>query len=1410
VVTVDLNQAPSASSPPNQNLFVCDLSELCIPGFVASDADYNIVSKIILDGSMHGDTACFIPVEGDNTLTFIVTDACGAADTSVTVVTVNLNQAPSASSPPNQNMFVCDLSEICLPGFTATDLDNNIVSRVVLGAVLNGETACFTPVVGPNTLTFIVTDACGAADTSVTVVTVTLNAPPVATSPANQEMFVCTLDQVCLPGFIAADVDNNIVSRIVLGGSLDGETVCFTPIVGANTLTFMVTDACGAADTSITVVMITLNQAPQAIAPADTALLAPDLSPICLPGFTASDIDGNLMSKIVLGGTLSGDTVCFTPIQGINTLTLVAVDSCGAVDTAVTHVTVNIGISLALIGAPPVFTEEVTDTFLVAIAGGDPGSMSFATDFIDHAGTPARYNTSYISPNFEVIVTFDLLGEFSSAQSPFAFRVIASDAYSADTLDLSLVVNDYNRSPSISAISDTTVDAGTTLAFGVTGNDLDSDNTLTLAKASGPGNFGSVPGPPPVSGTFSWATGFGDVGTHQVVFMVDDGRGGSAADTVNITVFSNGIELIVIGGEPPVFTEEVPDSFRVSLGDYDPGSLTFSTDFVAHAGSPARYSADLTGGVIRIISTFDYLGEFSNAQSPFAFRVIASDNFSADTLDLSLLVNDNNRAPSISVGSNYTVIVDHPLNFMVTGEDLDSDNILGLVKVSGPGNFAGASGPPPVSDIFSWTPTDADVPGSPYTVRFAVGDGRGGVDSADVTITVYPEGVPILSLVYTPSIFNEGRLDSIVFTGADPEGDAMLGYGYKFLSPDSSFGGASFAVRNDTAYLRLNFEYVGAWSSSNTPFPLRLMGYSTIADYDSVYLNIDLTVVNANRKPELQMTGPHLVEAGDVVNLSLATADPDMDDIITLTGAGLPPGSVLTDFGNGSGSFNWTTTLGDIGMYGLSFFTNDNRGQSNSMDTVFWALQVTSPDTGGPDEISLDMGCPSTVPGANVPVPVYLHTPDFYTGGFEVLIGWDPTVLTLTSVTPTARIHDGDEYFNVHYDDSGPGTARMVWLADVNDGNYGPPMEPGNGTIMWLNFHVAPGEFLWGMMIPIDFLVRHWSDNTISDSTGYILEWPLLSSGCVFIEDPSWYAGDPNMNCQVYEIADAVLVAQRLIQGYIVWAADDLMPNPIDDPDTPEDESCNRHAIGNDPAQEVASDLNGNGFVDVADLVMFINIINGFIFPKLDPIAGSAAFTMPDQAAPSVDVMANSDVELGAVLVKIGHGNVEIGEPVASNGMDVIAHDANGVMSVLVFSFAGNRIPSGVQALFTLPMTGDGALTFVEVQASDCIGQLVEVTSRLDALLPLETGLGHNYPNPFNPGTTFELALAHAGAVQFDVYDISGRRVRMLVSGVLQAGYYDIRWDGRNDDGAEVASGVYFARLTADGYVKTVKMSLLR
>lgn len=88
--------------------------------------------------------------------------------------------------------------------------------------------------------------------------------------------------------------------------------------------------------------------------------------------------------------------------------------------------------------------------------------------------------------------------------------------------------------------------------------------------------------------------------------------------------------------------------------------------------------------------------------------------------------------------------------------------------------------------------------------------------------------------------------------------------------------------------------------------------------------------------------------------------------------------------------------------------------------------------------------------------------------------------------------------------------------------------------------------------------------------------------------------------------------------------------------------------------------------------------------------------------------------------------------------------------------------------------------------------------------------LFQNYPNPFNPSTRVEFGVRSAEWVTLTVYDMLGRRIRMLVDAPLPAGRHVVQWDGRDDRGVPVASGVYLYRLASGTFVAARKMVLVR
>ena len=101
--------------------------------------------------------------------------------------------------------------------------------------------------------------------------------------------------------------------------------------------------------------------------------------------------------------------------------------------------------------------------------------------------------------------------------------------------------------------------------------------------------------------------------------------------------------------------------------------------------------------------------------------------------------------------------------------------------------------------------------------------------------------------------------------------------------------------------------------------------------------------------------------------------------------------------------------------------------------------------------------------------------------------------------------------------------------------------------------------------------------------------------------------------------------------------------------------------------------------------------------------------------------------------------------------------------------------------------------------------------------LPTDFALEQNYPNPFNPITTIRFTLSDARRNTQDarhttlkISNLLGQEVRTLVDEEKEPGYYSVTWDGRDNEGTEVTSGVYFYRLKSGEFIETRRMILLK
>ena len=204
--------------------------------------------------------------------------------------------------------------------------------------------------------------------------------------------------------------------------------------------------------------------------------------------------------------------------------------------------------------------------------------------------------------------------------------------------------------------------------------------------------------------------------------------------------------------------------------------------------------------------------------------------------------------------------------------------------------------------------------------------------------------------------------------------------------------------------------------------------------------------------------------------------------------------------------------------------------------------------------------------------------------------------------------------------------------------------------------------------------------------------------------------------------------------------------------------------------RDLFSDVNGDGHVDTADLLLVSNYIGqtGSIDPRVD-VNGDGSVTIADLVLVAQYLGQSTHWSApGAVVVPAG----------------------------LKYSTVAGWIDQA-------RVENDGSLVFQQ--------GLAKLEYLLTLIIPEKTALLPNYPNPFNPETWIPYHLAAPAEVTLTIYAIDGRVVRHLDLGHQAAGYYQSKaraayWDGRNNVGERVASGIYFYTLTVGDFAATKKM----
>ncbi|KAA3633681.1 MAG: T9SS C-terminal target domain-containing protein [Calditrichaeota bacterium] len=629
---------------------------------------------------------------------------------------------------------------------------------------------------------------------------------------------------------------------------------------------------------------------------------------------------------------------------------------------------------------------------------------------------------------------------------------------------------------------------------------------------------------------------------------------------------------------------------------------------------------------------------------------------------------------------------------------------------------------------------------------------------------------PSLVAASSESLF-EGDTLSLLISANDPNNDSLI-----FVCSNKPAGSTFKIIDKRSAEFNWVPDYIGPYSSDGAPFNLHIW----VSDgSESVETDIPITVLNKNRKPSLDVISSIDAESGDLIQFDINGSDADFD-MIQYEIIGLPNGA---QFVEGSPAvLNWQTTSADTGNFPITFIVSDPQGYADTAETNIYLAAVLSYD--------LSIDSVEGNPGDYIELPVMLDNKLPITS-FNILINYDPSALNLLDVTNSGSRTESFEYFTYTRDDNNViGNVRVIGIADQSEsGNF---LDTGVGELFTLDLRIYSNVYLSGQIIPVNFVFADepiYDDNTFEDSLGQKITQAeitytngtvsVLSLGEVII-------GDINLNGIAYDIGDAVYFTNYFISPYTY---------PLN------------------PLQLANSDVNRDNIVaSVADLVTLINTIaSGANYsPKVILRENLEAEVYTVKNNYGVSVSYNTNFEVGAVLLTVENGTFDSDDIVnVTDGMTMITFDTGDETRILIYSMDGTRLPFGSDDILTFAHSSEINILDAELASSE--GEMAEIVSVSKGTeLPDSFELYQNYPNPFNPETTIGFALPQQSSVVLEVYNVLGKKVKVLINETMPAGHHTAVWDGRNQSGSEAASGIYLYRLKTENYQTSKKMIFLK
>ena len=932
--------------------------------------------------------------------------------------------------------------------------------------------------------------------------------------------------------------------------------------------------------------------------------------------------------------------------------------------------------------------------------------------------------------------------------------------------------------------------AGVNIGGAVSATDLDGDILTYSLSGVDAGSFGIVG----TSGQLQTraSLNYEEKNTYSVVVMVTDGRGGADTIGVAINVTDENDDPIFIEGERATRSVAENTLAGVNIGgpvaatDEDGDILTYSLS----GTDAASFSIVGTSGQLQTRAELDY-----ETQDSYSVVVMVSDgNGGTDVIGVAINVTDENDDPIFIEGDHATrsvvenTLAGESIGGAVSATDEDGDTLtysLGGIDGASFG-IVGASGQLQTRASLDYEEKNA------YSVVVMVSDGNGGTDTIGVAInvtdkeekqvpeetlgTVDPEVDKTPAKDHAPAFADSSTTRSVT---ENTPGGVDIGSPVSAMDADDdtltySLGGvdaASFDIVSSSGQLQtrapLDYETKKAYSVTVT--------VSDGSRSDSINVTINVTDIDETRAPAFpgnRATRSIAENTPSGVNIGSPVSATDADnDTLTYTLSGTEASSFSIVSSSGQLQTRAPLDFETKKAYSVTVTVSDG-SRTDTIIVAITIIDVNESEPSQPSQIESQVTISEIMYGSERRFSpsqwIELHN-----SGADLinLTGWRMTIQNVDSPELTGPVEA-----LITFKDDFWGDAPRIWPNDTvlvissTDSNSKNLTKEQIYDLRWRT-NLPLG--LWTVILSTEgFSIKLWDDqgnlvDEVGNLDGGVVQWKLPYGA------NRGKNRDGHRTSMIRRYANSVALDGTQASGWISAADVNLTADQrtyygdSDDISTP--------GIGiiiNDIApQRTNYDVNQDGVVNIQDLVIIA--------------------TRFGQSGPN-----SADVN--------GDGVVSV--------LDLVQ-----VAEAIRQAAAAPSLPSVALSMLTAADVREWLIQAQGLDLTDARLQrgILFLEQLLAMLVPKMTELLPNYPNPFNPETWIPFRLAEDAFVTLTIYSQNGSVIRRLDVGYQTASFYESRskaiyWDGRNEVGDRVASGVYFYTLTAGDYSATRKMVILK